>query len=101
MQTKPGKKQPRQVLALDCDKLGLLGGMTLATVVMAVSFYREVSILEAVFRATVTFLVGYVAVFILTRTILHTALSEFVRAREEEPAVEESETQAEGSGETE
>lgn len=82
---------------MDGDKLGYVGGALVATVVMGVSFYFDVSMLEGLFRAAFAFVVGYVVTFVLVRLIHGIAIYEEQRRAELEAAVE-AQMEAEAAG---
>lgn len=96
VQEEKKKAAKRKVpVQLDPDKLGLLGALFFATVVMALGFYyRKLPMTIVMFRVVVTFAVSYVAVFLLTLLLIRVARIELA---EEEPS-EEIEEQEEGIG---
>jgi uncharacterized membrane protein len=72
-------------LALDPDRLGMLGGALLASTVLTVGlFVRGAEITESVIRAGVVFAVGYAAVFVLVYVIRRIVDAETARIREAE-----------------
>lgn len=79
------KKRPRKVVALDGDKLGMIGGMLGATVVLMIGFFSQTGTITAtLIRMGWVFVVCYGAIFFLVRVILRTTLKEMI---EEERAL--------------
>lgn len=67
------------VVALDGDKLGLIGGMFMAIVVMSICFYwRETDGATALVRTGWAFTAGYGCTFLIVRVILRTTLFELI-----------------------
>jgi hypothetical protein len=79
-----GAKKPRRIVALNGDKLGLVAGSVVATVVMAQCFFvQHVDGPTAALRVGWAFVIAYGAAFFLVRVILRTTIFEFViQARE-------------------
>ena len=73
---------------MDGDKLGYVGGALMAWLVLGVSFYYDVAVLDSLFRAVLAFAVGYVVAFMLVRIIHGIAVYEEQRRAELEAAVE-------------
>ena len=86
------KSQRRVSLRRDGDSLGLLGGAVLAFVVMALGFLRDVRWTTNAVRTVITFLVGYVLVFLCFQVVRKVAEPELAAARE---AAREAEREAE------
>ena len=73
------KRQPKRVVVLDGDKLGLIVGATFATLVMGLCFFlRQVDAHTAAIRVGWAFVLAYGATFFLVRVILRTTLYEFI-----------------------
>lgn len=104
----PKPKKPRRppaipLLALDRDKLGLIGGAFFATLVMAVGFYANVSAASVAYRTVVAFMVAYVVTFLVVHFLIHLAFTELTEEIEEAEAPSEgieTEPQQGDSGET-
>ena len=67
------------VVALDGDKLGQIGGMTVGIVVMAACFFwRQTDMSTALIRTGWAFTIGYGGIFLFVRIVLRTTLFELV-----------------------
>lgn len=74
-----GKGNDTLVVALDGDKLGQIGGMAMAILVMAVCFFwRETDFATALVRTGWAFIAGYGGIFLFVRVVLRTTLFEMV-----------------------
>lgn len=101
MKDRAAKPNDTLVVALDGNKLGQIGGMTLAIVVMAVCFYwRETDASTALIRSGWAFTAGYGGTFLLVRIILRTTLFEMLeqdRAKRSAKGLKRSEAAAPGA----
>lgn len=75
---KKDRKKERVVLALDADRLGMVVGALVATIVMAASFLLEVDAVGVTFRTGVAFIGAYAATFFFVRVVLRATLKELV-----------------------
>lgn len=67
------------VVALDGDKLGQIGGMMMAIIVMVLCFFwRETDMATALVRTAWAFVIGYGGIFLFVRIILRTTLFEML-----------------------
>lgn len=76
-----GKKpsKAKKVVALDGDKLGMIGGMIGAIIVLIISLYAHPGeMMTTVIRMGTAFVVCYGATFFLVRMILRTTLQEMI-----------------------
>lgn len=81
------KKKQKKIIALDGDKLGMIGGVLGATVVLVVGFLSQNSTLAStLIRMGWVFVACYGATFFLVRMILRTTLMEMI---EEEKRIKE------------
>lgn len=66
-------KNPRPIIHLDSDKVGLAAGAFCATLVMAVGFfYAQLSVWEVAFRTALTFVIVYVVAYVFVRILVST-----------------------------
>ena len=76
------KKKPsksKKVVALDGDKLGMVGGMFGAIIVLIISLYAHPGdMMTTVIRMGMAFVICYGATFFLVRMILRTTLQEMI-----------------------
>ena len=76
------KKKSARVILPDSDKLGFVVGSFLATVVLAINvFFLSVSVIEIVFRVTLTFAVSWVATAIMVHYMVSTTVAEIQAER--------------------
>ena len=82
---KTRKKRPRKVVALDGDKLGMIGGTLGAMLILMIGFFSQTgTVTTTLIRMGWVFVVCYGAIFFLVRMILRTTLREMI---EEEKAL--------------
>lgn len=82
-----GKKssKPKKVIALDGDKLGMIGGMVGAIIVLIISLYRHPGdLMTTVIRMGTAFVICYGGTFFLVRMILRTTLQEMIESDKKE-----------------
>lgn len=71
-------KKNKRVIALDGDKLGMIGGMVGAFIVLIVCLINHVSTITSLTRMGWGFVICYGATFFLVRVILRTTLIEMI-----------------------
>jgi hypothetical protein len=75
----PARKPPVQrnwKPLLDPDRIGLMSGMLLATLVMGIGFWRNVNEFLVLFRAAIAFAGAWAAAFVVVSLIKHIARQE-------------------------
>jgi hypothetical protein len=78
-------KSAKNVIPLDGDKLGMIGGMIGAIIVLIMSlFYHNGDITTTLLRVGWAFVICYGATFFLVRMILRTTLQEMVEQQKGE-----------------
>lgn len=76
---KPAKKKSHLTVGLDAERLGLLAGAVVATLLMPwLFFYMKIDVTEALIRAGVVFVVTYASVYCVVRVVLRATLIEVV-----------------------
>lgn len=70
-------KPKTSTLSANADTWALLSAATVAVLMMALAFYRQVSIGPALIRSGLGFVITYAVVFLLVRFALRVALREF------------------------
>ncbi len=92
----------KKVIALDGDKLGMIGGMVGAFIVLIICLVFHVSTITSLIRMGWGFVICYGATFFLVRVILRTTLIEMIEQEKMEKATQknasnETNENAEGS----
>jgi hypothetical protein len=100
MVVKRNVKSTKKVIPLDGDKLGMIGGMIGAIIVLIMSLYfHRGDIVTTLIRVGWAFVICYGATFFLVRMILRTTLQEMIEMnRRPKKSAEDSDEPVDAEG---